>query len=164
MSRSSLPWGTFTSISSYTDVEPGNDQDLDQTLVDAINIIVIDSSGTLAQEIRLTSSADQSLRWVAGGYFFDQDRFRSLATTFLGFPVPPAAQDLKLRNYAVFGNMSYDLTGDLELTLAFRFDEETPRDRTQGRSETFTVFQPEASLAYSFREGLLGYVTVGKTY
>ena len=157
-------WGTFTSITSYTDVESGNDQDLDQTLVDAINIIVIDNSETLAQEFRLTSGADQALRWVAGVYFFDQDRFRSLATTFFGFPVPPAAQDLKLRNYAAFGNMSYDLTGDLELTLAFRYDEETPEDLTQGRSETFTELQPKASLAYSFREGLLGYVTVGKGF
>jgi iron complex outermembrane receptor protein len=88
-------WGTLTSITSFTDVESGNDQDLDQTLVEAINIIVIDNSETLAQEFRLTSNADQALRWVAGVYFFDQDRFRSLATTFLGFPVPPAAQDLK---------------------------------------------------------------------
>jgi iron complex outermembrane recepter protein len=157
-------WGTLTSVTSYTDVESGNDQDLDQTLVDAINIIVIDDSQTLAQEFRLTSHADQRLRWVAGAYFFDQDRFRSLATTFFGFPVPPAAQDLELRNYAAFGNMSYDLTGDLELTLAFRYDEETPKDLTQGRSETFTELQPKASLAYSFREGLLGYVTVGKGF
>jgi iron complex outermembrane receptor protein len=157
-------WGTFTSITSFTDVESGNDQDLDQTLVDAINIIVIDNSETLAQEFRLTSNADQALRWVAGAYFFDQDRFRSLATTFFGFPVPPAAQDLKLRNYAAFGNVSYDLTGDLELTLAFRYDEETPEDLTQGRSETFTELQPKASLAYNFREGLLGYVTVGKGF
>jgi iron complex outermembrane recepter protein len=157
-------WGTFTSITSYTDVESGNDQDLDQTLVDAINIIVIDNSETLAQEFRLASPADQDLRWVAGAYFFDQDRFRSLATTFLGFPVPPAAQDLKLRNYAVFGNMSYDLSADLELTLAFRYDEETPEDLTQGRSETFTELQPKVSLAYGFREDLLGYVTIGKGF
>ncbi|MGI9224177.1 MAG: TonB-dependent receptor [Woeseiaceae bacterium] len=157
-------WGTFTSISSYTDVDTGNDQDLDQTLVDAINIIVIDQSQTFAQEFRLGSPADTRLRWVAGLYFFDQDRFRSLATTFLGFPVPPAAQDLKLTNYAAFGNMSYDLTDDLELTLAFRYDEETPEDTTQGRSETFTELQPKASLAYNFREGLLGYVTVGKGF
>ncbi len=45
-------WGTLTSITSYTDVDSGNDQDLDQTLVEAINIIVIDESKTLAQELR----------------------------------------------------------------------------------------------------------------
>lgn len=157
-------WGTFTSISSYTDVDSGNDQDLDQTLFEAIDIIVIDQSQTFAQEFRLGSPADTRLRWVAGLYFFDQDRFRSLATTFLGFPVPPAAQDLKLTNYAAFGNMSYDLTDDLELTLAFRYDEEKPEDRTQGRSKTFTELQPKASLAYNFREGLLGYVTIGKGF
>jgi iron complex outermembrane receptor protein len=157
-------WGVLTSVTSYTDVDSGNDQDLDQTLVEAINIIVIDESQTLAQEFRLTSNADQRFRWVAGAYFFDQDRFRSLATTFLGFPVPPAAQDLKLTNWAAFGNASYDMTDKVELTLAFRYDEETPEDQTQGRKETFTELQPKASLAYRFREGLLGYVTVGKGF
>jgi iron complex outermembrane receptor protein len=155
---------TLTSITSYTDVDSGNDQDLDQTLVDAINIVVIDESTTFAQELRLVSSEESALRWVAGIYFFGQDRFRSLATTFLGTPVPPAAQDLKLEDHAAFGNLSYDLNDDLELTLAFRYDEETPEDTTQGRSETFSELQPKASLAYKFREGLLGYVTVGKGF
>ena len=157
-------WGTFTSITSYTDVESGNDQDLDQTLVDAINIIVIDDSSTLAQEFRLTSRADIPLRWVTGLYFFEQERFRSLATTFLGFPVPPAAQDLELGNWAVFGNLSYDLSDAMELTLAFRYDEETPEDLTQGREETFTELQPKVSLAYRFSDDLLGYVTIGKGF
>ena len=157
-------WGRLTSITSYTDVESGNDQDLDQTYVEAIDILVIDNSETLAQELRLVSSDDARLRWVAGASYFSQDRFRSLGTTFLGTPVPPAAQDLELEDLAVFGSLSYDLNADLELTLAFRWDEETPKDTTQGRSETFTELQPKASLAYSFREGLLGYVTVGKGF
>jgi len=101
---------------------------------------------------------------VAGVNFFSQDRFRSLATTFLGYPVPPAAQGLKLKDYAAFANLSYDLTDDVELTLAFRYDEETPQDTTQNRSETFKEWQPKASLSYSFREGLLGYVTIGKGF
>ena len=159
-----LGWGTLTSITSYTDVDSGNDQDLDQTLVEAINIIVIDQSQTVAQEFRLVSNSDNALRWVAGVQYFNQDRFRSLATTFLGTPVPPAAQDLELEDIAVFGSLSYDLSDAFELTLAFRYDEETPKDTTQGRSETFSEFQPKASLSYSFREGLLGYVTIGKGF
>ena len=78
--------------------------------------------------------------------------------------MPPAAQDLELEDFAVFGNLSYDLTDDMELTLAFRWDEETPEDITQGRRETFSELQPKASLAYTFREGLLGYVTIGKGF
>ena len=159
-----LGWGTLTSITSYTDVDSGNDQDLDQTLVEAIDIVVIDKSETLAQELRLVSNDDNALHWVAGLSYFTQDRFRSLATTFLGTPVPPAAQDLELEDLAAFGSLSYDLTDKLELTLAFRYDEETPKDTTQGRSETFSEFQPKASLAYDFREGLLGYVTIGKGF
>ncbi|MBT8105029.1 MAG: TonB-dependent receptor [Woeseiaceae bacterium] len=157
-------WGTLTSITSFTDVDSGNDQDLDQTLVEAIDIVVIDDSETIAQEFRLVSSDERAFRWVAGLSYFSQDRFRSLATTFLGSPVPAAAQDLKLEDLALFGNFSYDLSDALELTLAFRWDEETPEDVTQGRSATFRELQPKASLAYRFREGLLGYVTVGKGF
>lgn len=157
-------WATLSSITSYTDVDSGNDQDLDQTLVDAINIVVIDESQTIAQEFRLVSDASRSLRWVAGLQYFSQDRFRSLATTFFGTPVPAAAQDLKLEDLAAFGNISYDLSDSTELTLAFRYDEETPEDLTQGRSTTFSELQPKASLAHRFDEQLLGYVTIGKGF
>ena len=159
-----LGWATLTSITSYTEVDSGNDQDLDQTFVEAIDILVIDDSETFAQELRLVSDDERALRWVAGVSWFSQDRFRSLATTFLGTPVPPAAQDLKLEDLAVFGNLSYDLSDALELTLAFRWDEETPEDLTQGRSETFRELQPKASLSYRFDEQTLGYVTVGKGF
>ncbi len=159
-----LGWATLTSISSYTEVDSGNDQDLDQTLVEAIDIVVIDDSETFAQEFRLVSGSDSALRWVAGAAYFTQDRFRSLATTFLGFPVPPAAQDLELENIAAFGNLSYDVSEDLELTLAFRYEEEEPNDTTQDRSETFSEFQPKVSVAYSFQDDLMGYVTIGKGF
>ena len=157
-------WATLTSITSYTDVESENDQDLDQTLFDAINIEVDDNSRTFAQEFRLSSPADSELRWVTGIYYFDQDRFRSLATTFLGTPVPAAAQDLALSNIALFGNLSYDVTDALELTLAFRYDDETPEDETQGREQSFEEWQPKISLAYDFSDDVLGYVTVGKGF
>lgn len=159
-----MGWATLTSITSFTDVDSGNDQDLDQTYVEAIDILVIDESQTISQEFRLVSDDERTLRWVAGVSYFTQDRFRSLGTTFLGTEVPPAAQDLELEDFAVFGNLSYDFTDNLELTLAFRWDEETPKDLTQGREETFSEFQPKASLAYRFNEGLLGYVTIGKGF
>jgi len=158
-----LGWATLTSISSYSDVDSENDQDLDQTFVDAINIEVDDRSETFAQELRLASETERA-RWLVGAYFFDQDRFRSLATTFFGTPVPAAAQDLALTNYAAFGNLSYDVSERLELTVAFRYDDETPEDLTQGRKQTFTELQPKASLARRFSDEALGYVTIGKGF
>ncbi len=157
-------WGTLTSITSYSDVTSENDQDLDQTLFDAINIEVDDESQTFAQELRIASDADSPLRWVAGAFYFSQDRFRSLATTFLGTPVPAAAQELELENLAIFGNLSYDVTDRLELTLAFRYDDETPTDKTQGRSASFSEWQPKLSLGWDFSDEVLGYVTIGKGF
>jgi len=157
-------WGTVTSVTSYSDVDSGNVQDLDQTFVDVLNIDVDDSSQTWAQELRFSAPDDAPLHWVAGVYYFNQDRFRSLATTFFGTPVPAAAQDLALENFAAFGNLNYALHPGLELTLAFRYDEETPRDKTQGREQTFRELQPKLSLSLELRDDLLGYLTVGKGF
>ncbi len=157
-------WGVLSSVTSWSDVASGNDQDLDQTLFEAIDIVVDDDSETVAQELRLASAATASLEWVLGAYYFSQDRFRSLATTFLGTPVPAAAQDLRLENRAAFGQFIWQARDALELTLAFRYDEETPRDRTQGREATFTEWQPKASLAWTPAAGWLAYATVGKGF
>ena len=147
-------------------MDSGNDQDLDQTFVPAIDIIVIDQSETFAQELRLVSEDDRSLRWVAGvSRGSTRTAFRSLGTTFLGTVVPPAAQDLKLQDFAVFGNLSYDLSDDLELTLGLPLGRGNARGYDAGpQAHVQRTATQGVSIAYSFGEGLLGYVTVGKGF
>ncbi|MDZ4781030.1 MAG: TonB-dependent receptor [Planctomycetia bacterium] len=171
-----FPWATLTSVSSYTDVRSGNNQDLDMTRLSLLYIDLFDNSNTFAQEIRLTSPSTQRLRWSAGAYYFTQNRFRSLSPTINVNPVsfepseeilftpPPAAQKAANENNAFFGQINYDVLDNLEATIAFRIDSDKRTDVTQNRSRTFDEFQPKASLAYRLTPDLLTYATVGKGY
>lgn len=98
-----------------------------------------------SNELRITSASNQPLRWMAGAYYLDTKRFISTTTgldTRQGIvnlyrepqfanPINPTltffADDNHNRAWAVFGNVSYDVTPQLELSIAGRYD----RDRRQ---------------------------------
>lgn len=116
---------------------------------------------TLSQEIRFTSSADQRLRWIAGGYAISTDRFISTGNIIdrgLGaFPVyreprgrfpfdtetfPNSYQTTFLADgqdnfaWALFGEVAYDISDRTELAVAMRYDEDT-REQTTLTPEPF---------------------------
>jgi iron complex outermembrane receptor protein len=99
----------------------------------------------MSAELRLTSPGDQPLRWVLGAYFADIERRvvvsqggdlsgASLAQDFDEKPFVPTGgaspTDLLYDDtfnssvYAAFGQVAYDVTDDLELSLAVRYDTE----------------------------------------
>ncbi len=96
-------------------------------------------------ELRVTSPADQRLRWVAGIYLADIERHvvvsqgadntgNSLQQDFLAQAFVPSTgpnpTDLLYDDtfnstvYAGFGQIAYDMTDDVELALAVRYDSE----------------------------------------
>ncbi len=96
-------------------------------------------------ELRVTSPADQRLRWVAGIYLADIERHvvvsqgadntgDSLQQDFLAQAFVPSTgpnpTDLLYDDtfnstvYAGFGQIAYDMTDDVELALAVRYDSE----------------------------------------
>ncbi|MEY2919913.1 MAG: hypothetical protein RL261_1218, partial [Pseudomonadota bacterium] len=91
-------------------------------------------------EVRLTSPGDQALRWVAGLYYADIDRHvvvsqgSDLGNGFQTRPFVSSAgpnptdllydDDFSSKVYAVFGQLAYDVTDNLELALALRYDSE----------------------------------------
>jgi iron complex outermembrane receptor protein len=118
----------------------------------------------LSFELRLTSPGDQALRWLGGVYFADIERDVIVSQgadlggslRARGF-VPsdgPNPTDLLYDDtftstvYAVFGQIAYDVTDNLEVALALRFDSEdrevennvpvcTATDATSCRAQTF---------------------------
>ena len=90
----------------------------------------------LSFQIQLTSPGDQALRWQTGLYLLDIDRTvgvaqllddgsSNLPTSF----VNPLTDALVLDNFgtqvfAAFGSVNYDVTPDLEASLALRYDRE----------------------------------------
>ena len=90
-------------------------------------------------EVRLASKGDQPLRWLAGLYYLNIDREVGVNTGIdRGFGIIPTLFTTNANNpteqlvhdqfgtdvYAVFGQLAYDLTDTIELSLALRYDRE----------------------------------------
>lgn len=105
---------------------------------------------SLVHETRLSSKTTGPLRWVAGVYYQDEDKSFDQSTDAPGFDaavglrgIPPSSvfgaskpnqvleafKDIGTKQKAAFGEVSYDITKQLELTVGLRwFDYEVDVD------------------------------------
>ena len=103
----------------------------------------------VSQEIRYTSPAEQRLRCIVGAYVIATDRFISTGNVFddesgvvpevKETPLPPFAPQFTFLAdsqdnlaWAVFGELSYDISDRLEGSVALRYD----RDERENTTET----------------------------
>lgn len=147
---------------------------------------VITEVETVSQEFRLTSAGDQALRWIAGVYYLSTERFRGLPTeldtgqaynrkvftsdTLYGF-----ADDNDNTAYAVFGQFNYDLSDDVEVSFALRYDRDE-REQTDvapatfsantgdTREKTFSEVQPKLTLRYQPSDDMNLFATLSKGF
>jgi iron complex outermembrane receptor protein len=183
--------GSFILVAGYNKSEDENflDSDFSALPPDFPNFffpggqfsLIEDSAFTL--ETRFTSPSDGSFRWLVGAYY--QDRERDNDFDIFDDPVGTVVQDRsslanefvleivrdrqKSTAFAVFGQTNHDLTDQLELTLALRYDEEEregldPRDPTSFAKDTFDELQPKVSLAWQATESFLGYGTIARGF
>ncbi|HEX6374431.1 MAG TPA: TonB-dependent receptor [Allosphingosinicella sp.] len=139
---------------------PGNGFDLNQSQFLKVEAI--------SQEIRWTSPADRRFRYIVGAYAIDTNRFIStgnMIDTGAGvFPVfrQPSTNPLnpqftfladRQNNFAwaVFANLTYDLSEQLRVDLGLRYD----RDRRRNTTLTPTAFLPNVP---GFPQGATGQV------
>ena len=144
-----------------------------------------------SQEIRLTSAADERFRWIAGAYVIGTERYISTGNQIdRGFgvydvkkafrpsvfvdPTDPSPQLNILADaqdnlaWAVFGQIAYDLTDELEMSFSLRYDEDERENTTltpalyntsgldlvygDKRKETWDELQPKLTLRYQPNE------------
>ena len=138
----------------------------------------------VSQELRLTSSDDNALRWIAGLYYLQTDRFRGLPTeidtgvasqinnqtvfnsnTLFGF-----ADDNDNTAYAAFAQLNYDLNDTMELSAALRYDSDEREQTnvapaafttTRGltRTEKFSELQPKLTFKHEVSDNFNWFVT-----
>ena len=143
-----------------------------------------------SEEIRLTSPTAQSLRWMVGANYLRTIRYIS---TTLGVdlgrgvkiferipdfddPDNPTYQFYGNNNrnkaFAFFGNVEYDLTDQIEVSLAARYDKDIRNQYVSIYSApfgdpggvhrlTFSRFQPKGTIRYRFAEDSLVYISAG---
>ncbi len=142
-----------------------------------------------SEELRFSSPGDRRARWMAGLYYLQTDRFISTSTSDdLGLgviriehepvfddPTNPTlsffADDNDNKAWAVFGNTDYDLSDELEFSLALRYDRDERKQfvlptNTGGvpgavNKKTFDKLQPKVSLRHKVGDDAIVYGSWG---
>lgn len=190
-------WATLTSITSYNEVVEdvrGDNFPYTADLSSALGVggqSQFEDVSAWSEEIRITSPGDQRFRWQLGGYLLGTDRFISTVTSIdtgqgllqvidtpLTDPRNPTFSFLADDNdnfaWAVFGNVAYDITENLELALAARYDRDE-REQSVSPLSTgtnpgivntadFDAFQPKVSLRYILSDNMSAYASWGKGF
>jgi iron complex outermembrane receptor protein len=191
-----LPWATFTSSTSYLTKSSALQDDVTQvvksiTKVNALSPIVDDiSSKEFIQEFRLASKSNGPFRWLVGAYYQNY-RFRDhetiqqtgagAALARFGYPTDLLEDDLfsvHMVEDAAFGEISYDFTPKLTLTVGGRVFYESPKvqiDQIQpayfigpaaviNHGARYTSGTPKINLSYKALPDVLFYGQITEGY
>jgi iron complex outermembrane receptor protein len=154
----------------------------------------------ISQELRFTSPSDRRARWIFGAYAISTDRYISTGNVIdIGDGVVPEVKRTPLTKFdlatncfppecrqftyladsqdnfawAVFGDLSYDITDKLEGSVALRYDEDERKNTTetpanflptptsfpgQVRKHTWDELQPKVTLRYKPADDSMWYI------
>ena len=129
-------WGTLTSLTAYTHYNERQGNDTDGMALNALDVpLTLGKIDTFYQELRFANNPSNPFRFVLGGnYEWDKvdqqvniDYANSSATIgfgqLFGYPlsVDTVSNDQRMRNYAFFGNVEYDVIDKLTLKAGIRY-------------------------------------------
>ena len=195
-------YGTITSISAYDrtkEIATGDAFDFrprDTSIFNALLGTDLNQSQFLdvksySEELRFTSPGNDVFNWLVGAYFVHTDRFISTGNMVdTGAGVFPVYQSPRLTGdnssatflsdsqnnnaWALFADTTFEITKQLELDTAIRYDSDTRKNTTdtpqaflvlvdpaaitgEVRKHTWTEVQPKATLRYKPFEDLTIY-------
>jgi iron complex outermembrane recepter protein len=183
------PVGTllFKSISAYRELDSVFDLDTDLSPVQIVNTANDYTQEQFSQEVQLSGEGlDDRLRWLFGLYYLGETGtdVNSLTTVLTSFR---SGGDVDNDSYAAFGQLVYDVTERMSLTVGGRFTSETkrfapdqvilstlpiplpfaPGDRVLPLGDVEVgsdEFTPSASLSFQPADTLLTYVSYAKGF
>jgi iron complex outermembrane receptor protein len=165
-------FATITSITAYSSTEETFFEELDWLAAPILAAEQTLDVEAWSEELRITSPSENRLRWMIGGYYLSTDRTidttvsLDLATSLL--PVANPIDEGDNETVAGFGQASFDITPDLELTAGLRYDRDDRKQYSVGldllSEEVFSSWQPKVSLAYSWTDDIMTYATVAKGF
>ncbi|MFT4519809.1 MAG: iron complex outermembrane receptor protein [Halioglobus sp.] len=143
---------TLTSITAYRDWEQETSADVDNLPEHALNVWQEGHTEQeqWTQELRLTSSADQTISYVTGLYFFDQQINRTF-DRFIFNGVGSSDFQVNTLNYAAFGEGTWNINDDMRLVVGARYTEDDI-DFDFERVSTSAITQPIPAFSDSVKE------------
>lgn len=114
-----------------------------------------------SQELRVTSPSDQPLRWIAGLYYFNEE-----SNSFRANTAPIIIPYVDLKNRAVFGSVSFDVTPQVTVNLDGRYQvERQKRSAIPGNPAIdveYKAFLPRAIVEVRPSDALMLYASAAK--
>ncbi len=149
----------LTSASSYLDYRTDRRNDIGGGTVFDYNFDV----GNFTQEVRLSSDFNGPLQVTAGGFYRDIHQ-----TSFYDVGGFTGNEVFNSEAWAVFGELSYDLSEVLEATIGLRYFEDR-RDYVDvglatGGADKYTSLNPRFNLAWTPSDNTLLYFNVAKGF
>ncbi len=179
---------TLTSISAARKLKIDEINDLDGTPLPFYTNPVTDNANQISQELRLSYTSDR-LTWLAGAYYGHEQDKRNDTIAFgpaslLQFfaPVPMVwSFDVNGRNttYAAFGQLHYDLTSKVSMTVGARYSKDEKQFTfNTGNNVPYLVvapfvtslnrswnsFDPSISLDYKITPDIMAYASWSSGY
>ncbi|PHR61530.1 MAG: hypothetical protein COA47_05715 [Robiginitomaculum sp.] len=183
---------TVTSITGYNDLQVDDLTDDDYEARSIHTTQAKTDQTEFSQELRLTSTGDDRLRWMMGGFYYNLNlkgttdgrnvgQGAALAQTLSLFGLPFIGSGSLLsvanagtKNYAAFGQLQFDITDRITATASGRYSHEKKTvnavDTAPGRpsttfndSATFNEFMPKFSLDIQVTDDALLYGSVAKS-
>ena len=131
---------TLTSVTAYDSYEIEYKEDSDGSPSTIFNFYQQGDYEQWSQELRLQSDDDQSLRWILGFYYFNEDARYSTALrinwailapgNFNVLPNTQVNQDNEV--YSGYGQLEFDMQDNLTATVGFRWTNETKKGSNTG--------------------------------
>lgn len=200
---------SLVSLTSWRDSDLAEFRDLDSTRFDTIGQDTREDSEAFSQEFRISSNPSDGdrLDWVAGIYYYKEDTDRIdrfpfgpdsaisaiAAAVDAGFPPAPVfvpgvdtlnedyLVDVETTSTAVFGQFTYSLTDDLNITVGLRYTKDEKEGDIQGVTsraglppifanfavdldEDWDSWDPKVTLDYAVTEDVMVYLTYSQGF
>ncbi|MDO6500433.1 TonB-dependent receptor [Photobacterium sanguinicancri] len=167
----------ITSITAYTTEDKVDNQDLDFTQADGQELYIDSKISRVTQELRFSSSDDRDLRWVGGFYYFNETAKNNIDMNMKAFNMFNTTKtEMKVSNYALFGNVNYQFAEKWEAIAGLRFDYQKVKfnytdlwnmgfPNTQGDDEAnFNEWLPKVGLNYYATNDVMMYASISRGY
>lgn len=137
---------TVTSLTGFAEYETLDLADIDATIAEIAGMEATEDYEQWSQELRITSTSDSAIDYIAGIFIQHTEQTTDFRRDFATLPgINTVGSNVILTEqegdtYAIFGQVTWHLSDQWEVTLGGRFTkEEKDADQVQFSSELFTA-------------------------